>query len=171
MQKILLEAANVRHGYGLRTVLDIGEIKIYDGERIGLIGENGAGKSTLLDVLSGALTPDEGAVRRYCEIAMIRQMGDTETEGDGRLRSQFGVQGRRAGLSGGEQTRRRIAAALSSSGRLLLADEPTTDLDAQGTQQLKKELEAYEGAIVLVSHDRSLLDALCTRICIWRTQS
>lgn len=164
MPGILLEAKNIRHGYGLRTVLEIGELKIYDGERIGLIGENGAGKSTLLDILCGALAPDEGTVRRYCGISVIRQLGDTDAEGDGRLRSQFGAQESREGLSGGERTRRRIAAALSGENSLLLADEPTTDLDAQGVEQLKKELEAYRGAIVLVSHDRGLLDALCTRI-------
>lgn len=164
MPKILLEAANVRHGYGLRTVLEIDELKIYDGERIGLIGENGAGKSTLLDVLCGALTPDEGTVKRYSDISVIRQLGDTEEDGDGKFRSQFGAQEAREGLSGGERTRRRIAAALSGGSHLLLADEPTTDLDAQGVEQLKKELESYDGAIVLVSHDRDLLDALCTRI-------
>lgn len=164
MPKILLEAANVRHGYGLRTVLDVPELKIYDNERIGLIGENGAGKSTLLDVLSGALIPDEGAVKRYSDISVIRQLGDTEEEGDGELRSRFGAQEAREGLSGGERTRRRIAAALSGGNHLLLADEPTTDLDAQGVEELKKKLDAYDGAIVLVSHDRGLLDALCTRI-------
>ena len=164
MPKILLEASGVRHSYGLRTVLDVPALKIYDGERIGLIGENGAGKSTLLDILCGRLTPDEGQVQRYSKISVIRQLGDTEEEGDGRLRSQFGAQEQREGLSGGERTRRRIAAALSGGSHLLLADEPTTDLDAQGVEQLQKELEAYEGAIVLVSHDRGLLDALCTRI-------
>lgn len=164
MPEILLEAKNIRHEYGLRTVLDIGELKIYDGERIGLIGENGAGKSTLLDVLSGALVPDRGWVKRYSEISVIRQMGDTVQEGDGKYRSQFGAQDAREGLSGGERTRRRIAAALSGGNHLLLADEPTTDLDAQGVEQLRKELEDYDGAIVLVSHDRDLLDALCTRI-------
>lgn len=164
MPEILLEARNIRHGYGLRTVLEIDELKIYDGERIGLIGENGAGKSTLLEILCGALVPDGGEVHRYAGISVIRQMGDVDAEGDGRLRSEFGAQESREGLSGGERTRRRIAAALSDGSHLLLADEPTTDLDAHGVEQLRRELEAYDGAIVLVSHDRGLLDALCTRI-------
>jgi len=164
MPKILLEASGIRHSYGLRTVLDVPALKIYDGERIGLIGENGAGKSTLLDILCGALVPDEGTVKRYSGISVIRQLGDTAEEGDARRISQFGAQDMREGLSGGERTRRRIAAALSGGSHLLLADEPTTDLDAQGVEQLTKELQSYEGAIVLVSHDRGLLDALCTRI-------
>lgn len=162
--KLLLEAHDLRLSFGMRQVLRIDEIQIYDGERIGLIGENGAGKSTLLEVLSGGRKPDGGTVRRNCGIAMIRQTGEADGELDSRIRSEFAAAERREGLSGGEQTRRRIAAALSADSQLLLADEPTTDLDAQGVEQLRKELEAYRGAMVLVSHDRGLLDALCTRI-------
>lgn len=164
MARILLEANRIELSYGLRRVLDVESLKIYDGERIGLIGENGAGKSTLLAILCGEIMPDEGSVRCECGISVIRQMGDVQDEGDGRLRSEFAAQEQREGLSGGERTRRRIAAALSAGGHLLLADEPTTDLDAQGVEQLRKELEAFDGAMVLVSHDRSLLDGLCTRI-------
>ena len=164
MPKILLEAGSVELSFGPRTILEIKELKIYDGDRIGLIGENGAGKTTLLRVLSGEREPDAGTVRRFSEIAVIRQMGDADGESDARLRSEFDAQEHREGLSGGEQTRRRIAAALSMRAHLLFADEPTTDLDAEGAAQLRRELEAYDGAMVLVSHDRSLLDALCTRI-------
>ena len=164
MPKILLEAGSVELSFGPRTILEIKELKIYDGDRIGLIGENGAGKTTLLRVLSGEREPDAGTVRRFSEIAFIRQMGEAEGESDARLRSEFDAQEHREGLSGGEQTRRRIAAALSRRAHLLFADEPTTDLDAEGAAQLRRELEAYDGAMVLVSHDRSLLDALCTKI-------
>ena len=164
MPKILLEAGSVELSFGPRTILEIKELKIYDGDRIGLIGENGAGKTTLLRVLSGEREPDAGIVRRFSEIAIIRQMGDADGESDARLRSEFDAQEHREGLSGGEQTRRRIAAALSRRAHLLFADEPTTDLDAEGAAQLRRELAAYDGAMVLVSHDRSLLDALCTKI-------
>ena len=164
MPKILLEAGGVELSFGPRTILEIKELKIYDGDRIGLIGENGAGKTTLLRVLSGEREPDAGTVRRFSEIAFIRQMGEADGESDARLRSEFDAQEHREGLSGGEQTRRRIAAALSMRAHLLFADEPTTDLDAEGAAQLRRELAAYDGAMVLVSHDRSLLDALCTKI-------
>ena len=164
MPKILLEAGSVELSFGPRTILEIKELKIYDGDRIGLIGENGAGKTTLLRVLSGERVPDAGTIRRFSEIAVIRQMGDADGESDARLRSEFDAQEQRDGLSGGEQTRRRIAAALSRRAHLLFADEPTTDLDAEGAAQLRRELAAYDGAMVLVSHDRSLLDALCTKI-------
>ena len=164
MPEILLEAGGVELSFGPRTILEIKELKIYDGDRIGLIGENGAGKTTLLRVLSGEREPDAGTVRRFSEIAFIRQMGEADGESDARLRSEFDAQEHREGLSGGEQTRRRIAAALSRRAHLLFADEPTNDLDAEGAAQLRRELEAYDGAMVLVSHDRSLLDALCTKI-------
>ena len=164
MPKILLEAGGVELSFGPRTILEIKELKIYDGDRIGLIGENGAGKTTLLRVLSGEREPEAGTVRRFSEIAFIRQMGEADGESDARLRSEFDAQEHREGLSGGEQTRRRIAAALSMRAHLLFADEPTTDLDAEGAAQLRRELAAYDGAMVLVSHDRSLLDALCTKI-------
>ena len=164
MSRILLEASGIRHGFGLRRVLEIDSLRIYDGERIGLVGENGAGKSTLLGVLAGEIVPNEGAVRRDCAIAVIHQVGDAEGLDDPALSAKFAAQQRREGLSGGERTRRRIAAALSADSQLLLADEPTTDLDAEGVAQLRRELEQYRGAMVLVSHDRELLDALCTRI-------
>ena len=164
MPKILLEAGSVELSFGPRTILEIKELKIYDGDRIGLIGENGAGKTTLLRVLSGEREPEAGTVRRFSEIAFIRQMGEADGESDARLRSEFDAQEHREGLSGGEQTRRRIVAALSRRAHLLFADEPTTDLDAEGAAQLRRELAAYDGAMVLVSHDRSLLDALCTKI-------
>ncbi len=164
MPKLLLEANGIIVEFGVRRVLDIDRIRIYDGERVGLIGENGAGKTTLLDVLSGTRTPDSGAVSRYGELAMICQLGNGESAENAEIRARFSAQDVREGLSGGEMTRRRIAAALSKRAPLLLADEPTTDLDAEGVQELTAELSHYEGAIVLVSHDRGLLDALCTRI-------
>ena len=77
MSKILIEARDIALRHGEQTVLNIGAIAIFDGERIGLIGENGAGKSTLLNVLSGAITADTGTVRRYCPVAVIRQQGAT----------------------------------------------------------------------------------------------
>ena len=164
MPKLLLEATHLRHSFGMRTVIDVDSLCIYDGERIGLIGENGAGKSTLLAILAGELVPDEGTVRRDGEAAVIHQGGDAGGADDAGVRARFAAQEGGHALSGGEYTRRRIAAALSAKSRLLFADEPTTDLDADGVAQLRRELARYRGAIVLVSHDRELLDALCTRI-------
>lgn len=164
MSKLIIEANGISVRYGDRTVLQIDNLKLYDGERVGLIGENGAGKSTLLAVLAGELEPDSGAVRRYGPAALIRQSGEARRDGSLRLASEFRAPEVREGLSGGEQTRRRIAGALSEGAALLLADEPTTDLDAAGVARLRQRLSEHRGALVLVSHDRDLLNALCTRI-------
>ena len=138
MPKLLLEANGIVVEFGVRRVLDIDRIRIYDGERVGLIGENGAGKTTLLDVLSGTRTPDSGVVSRYGELAMICQLGNGESAENAEIRARFSAQDVREGLSGGEETRRRIAAALSKRAPLLLADEPTTDLDAEGVQEVDR---------------------------------
>ena len=164
MARILLEVHNLVKRWGDRTVLNLEHLAVYEGDRVGLIGENGAGKSTLLGVLSGELTPDAGAVRRYCPVAVIRQQGATDAAITGQYRSEFRAQENRAGLSGGELTRRRIAGALSQDAPLMLADEPTTDLDAEGVARLRERLAGHRGALILISHDRSLLNALCNRI-------
>ena len=164
MSRILIEIQNVQKRYGERMVLDLGRLAIREGDRIGLIGENGAGKSTLLEILAGSLASDAGEVRRYAPAALIRQHGDAAVDISGRLQSQFHTLQSRDGLSGGEQTRRRIAAALSDDAPLLLADEPTSDLDAEGVARLTEQLRTRPGALLLVSHDRNLLNALCGKI-------
>ena len=164
MSKLILEAYGIAVRHADRTVLSIDRLQLYDGERVGLIGENGAGKSTLLAVLAGELEPDSGTVRRFGPVALIRQSGQARRDADRRTASEFRAPEAREGLSGGEQTRRRIAEALSTDAALLLADEPTTDLDAAGVKRLRQRLQAHAGALVLVSHDRDLLNALCTRI-------
>ncbi|MBR4459851.1 MAG: ABC-F family ATP-binding cassette domain-containing protein [Clostridia bacterium] len=164
MAKLLLEAVGLRLNRGQRLLLDVGRLAVYAGERIGLIGENGAGKTTLLRILAGELAPDEGTVRRMAPAAMIHQQGTADTGGDPAVEALFRAQESRDGLSGGEMTRNRIAGALSSNPELLMADEPTTDLDREGLTVLRRQLEAFSGAILLVSHDRALLRRLCTRI-------
>ena len=165
MAKLLLEANNIRMEYGDRMLFQIPVLRVYDGERIGLIGANGAGKSTLLSLLSGEREPEEGVVRRMGRVAVIRQQGEEqETEIKGELRSLFQTKDARSGLSGGERTRKRIAAALSAQPNLLMADEPTTDLDEAGIDLLYQQLEAFSGSLILISHDRALLRHFCDRI-------
>ena len=164
MAKILLEAENLRKSYGIKQLIDVDRLAVYDGDRIGLIGENGAGKTTLLRLLAGEEEADEGTVRRPQSMAFIRQQGVCEDEADDQMRSLFRAKRLRDGLSGGEMTRNRIASALSARPQLLLADEPTTDLDGEGLALLRKQLQAFPGALILISHDRALLRLLCTQI-------
>ena len=164
MPRILLEADHIQKAYGEQTVLDVDQLRIYDGERIALIGENGAGKSTLLSILAGETEPDSGFVRHHCPFAIIHQTGEARTDGTARLISEFRAPDQHEGLSGGEMTRRRITEALSTDAPLLFADEPTTDLDVGGIERLKQFLLSYNGTLLLVSHDRSLLNVLCTRV-------
>lgn len=164
MAKCILEAKDLRFSYGDRQLLSVDRLAVYEGEKIGLIGENGAGKTTLLRVLSGELAPEEGTVRRMASSAMIRQHGDADAGGDAQTRALFRTRETREGLSGGEQTRNRISGALSARPGLLMADEPTTDLDREGQALLRKKLAGFDGALLLISHDRALLRALCTRI-------
>ena len=165
MPKCMLETDGVQVTFGDRVILDLDRLSVCDGERIGLIGENGAGKTTLLRVLSGELAPETGHVRRFSPVAMIRQQGDSDAGDDAETRAQFQARGIREGLSGGEMTRNRIAGALSARAGLLLADEPTTDLDREGLALLRKKLSGFAGAVLLVSHDRALLREICG--CIW----
>lgn len=162
--ELILEAVGIRKNLGQRLLLDLDRICVCQGERIGLIGENGAGKSTLLRILAGEEKADAGQIRIFGSYAMIRQMGGTDGPISDRLRSEFRTEEDASFLSGGEQTRRRIASAFSEEASILFADEPTTDLDAAGIELLKKYLQARKGALILVSHDRALLDLLCTRI-------
>ena len=164
MAKCILECDGIRVSFGDRLLLDLDHLSVYDGERIGLIGENGAGKTTLLRILAGELAPDEGQIRRLSPAAMIRQQGDADAGEDAETRALFQARGSREGLSGGEMTRNRIAGALSARSGLLLADEPTTDLDREGLALLRKKLAGFPGAVLLVSHDRALLREICDRI-------
>ena len=164
MMKLILEAKDLRKAYGDRELFYIESLTVYDGERIGIVGRNGTGKSTLIHILSGEEKPDEGTVRRFGGTAVISQQGIPEDDSDGIYRSLFHAQDNRESLSGGEQTRNRIAAALSSHPKLLMADEPSTDLDEQGLAMLGKQLDEFKGALILISHDRALLRRLCTRI-------
>lgn len=160
---MLLRADKIEKEYGIQQIFYIDRIIIEDGARIGLVGRNGIGKSTLLGVLSGRIPVDQGEIRRYCEVAEIRQDSSAEGESEEQYISRMGLRGS-AIESGGEKMRLAIATAFSMHTSLLFADEPTTNLDIAGVQLLEKMLRGYRGAMVLVSHDRKLLDDVCKQI-------
>lgn len=165
--KLLLHATDLEKGFGDQVLFQIPRLELFEGQRIGLAGVNGCGKTTLLHLLAGTLPPDAGNVTRCCQIALLRQPGLGDTHPDALCRSA--TDGRKflpsgPGKSGGEQTRLAIAAAFSQNAPLLFADEPTNNLDIDGISLLQDALLHYTGALVLVSHDRALLDAVCTTI-------
>nr|WP_110462062.1 ABC-F type ribosomal protection protein [Ruminiclostridium sufflavum] len=162
---LILEAVNIKMNFGDREILSFEKLQIKKGDKIGVVGRNGAGKTTLLNILAGEQLPDEGIVKRFCEIAYIKQMPDTGLEADDKALSEFNVRDKvnKLIVSGGEHTRLKIAAALSRNTLLLFADEPTANLDLKGIEILRKKLLAAE-TLVLISHDRELLDSTCNKI-------
>lgn len=160
---ILLEVTNLKKQYGNRLILNLPHLSIYTGDKIGIVGENGAGKTTLMELLAGAYEPEDGTIRRLCPISYIRQFSQESTLPETEHRFLPADRLAHKKLSGGEQTRLKIDNALSSFHGILMADEPTSNLDHAGIKLLTKQLKSAE-TLVLISHDRSLLDAICNRI-------
>ena len=193
MSFLLLRADGITKSFAGKLILDIKAFRVYAGDRIGFVGANGCGKTTFLDILAGEALPDEGSVKRICDIAYARQFGkknagatdltenaavgpdqrashknisDFADEPDKNKKlSEYGVKNLTGGdaLSGGEKNRIKLAHALSVGRRLLFADEPTTNLDAEGAGRFVSDLMKIESFIV-VSHDRELLNKCCSKI-------
>lgn len=164
---VLIKANDIYVEYMGRDILDIDELTLYDYDRIGLVGANGAGKSTLLNVLLGEAPLSAGQVERHGEFAYIPQLDDAILEEikDYALLGKLGVDRvRLEGMSGGEETRLKIAQALSSGAYGLMADEPTSHLDRAGIDFLIGQLKHYAGALLIISHDRYFLDRVVDKI-------
>ncbi len=184
----LLSLQDIQLTLGGKPLLDGAELAVSAGERICLVGRNGSGKSTLLKIAAGLLTAFEG--RRFMQPgATIRYLpqepdfGEAPTTlayveaglgpGDDHYRAralleQAGLTGdeRPQNLSGGEARRVAIVRALAPAPDLLLLDEPTNHLDLPGIEWLESELAASRAGIVLISHDRRLLETV-SRSIVW----
>lgn len=156
----------VKKYYGDRLILDIDKLEILDGDRIGLVGVNGAGKTTLIKALINDTPIDEGNVYITKSFAYISQTEDaSERFLDNNFKNVFNAPFEYDDfLSGGEKVKFKIAKALSENKNLIIADEPTANLDGYSIETLEKMLKNYNGALLLVSHDRNFLDALCNTI-------
>jgi ATP-binding cassette subfamily F protein uup len=155
-------------------------VTVADGDRLGIVGLNGTGKSTLLRVLTGAEEPETGVVRRgrNVRIAVLDQRAALP---DGTVREVLGpswevaavadklglshlLDARTSELSGGQAKRVALARTLVVEADLLVLDEPTNHLDIDAIAWLEERLLASRTALVLVTHDRHVLDRLTTRI-------
>ncbi|MCR2822868.1 Vga family ABC-F type ribosomal protection protein [Lederbergia panacisoli] len=144
---VLLEANHLKLFIKDRLLIDLDHLLIQDRDCIGLVGRNGSGKTTLLELLANKQTPDEGNITSYADYVLLPQLKNTNTT-----------------KSGGEITQEYINRALAQKPDILLADEPTTNLDTFHIEKLESQLKRWQGAIVMVSHDRAFLDSLCTKI-------
>src|SRR5262245_4163080 len=192
--KLVLEAQRISKRYGDALLISNLSLRLMRGDRLGVVGPNGAGKTTLLEMLLQRRAPDEGAVRmgeglEIADVDQARAILDPELTlcralapqgGDqvmvrGRPRHVaayardflFGAEQLRqpiTALSGGERNRLALAVALANPANLLVLDEPTNDLDTDTLDALEEMLAAYDGTVILVSHDRAFLDGVATQV-------
>jgi ATP-binding cassette subfamily F protein 3 len=170
-----------------RTLLEDGELWLERGEHVSLVGPNGAGKTTLIEALAGRRPLDGGRLRTGHNVRLgyltqhAEGLGSRGTALDaarratgltpGKARALLGrflFSGEEAekpldGLSGGERRRLSLAILVASDANVLVLDEPTNHLDLDAREALEDALQAFEGSLLLVSHDRALLDAVGTR--------
>ena len=165
--QLYIQLENVSVALGPKELFHGLSLRVHQGDRIGLVGVNGAGKTTLLRLIAGELQPNDGRITRQCEPIYFHQFAAAKgkTSSSDAEKSRFRVRhlADRATVSGGEETRLRLAEVFSRDGLLYLLDEPSSNLDADGIRYLNEKLWALE-TFILVSHDRDMLNRQCTRI-------
>ncbi len=191
--KSLVRCLGVEKSMGGRKLFGPLDLMLSPGDKLGLLGENGSGKSTLLKLLAGTLAPDKGTLRRADDLKVVtfdqhrEQLDMTKTlkrslceagehvEFKGSRIHVYGWAERflfraeqleypLSRLSGGEQARVLIARLMLRPADILLLDEPTNDLDLQSLEVLENSMMEFPGALVLVTHDRYLLERVSQRL-------
>ncbi|TDJ07979.1 MAG: energy-dependent translational throttle protein EttA [Deltaproteobacteria bacterium] len=191
--KLVVEAKQLRKGYGERLLIDDLSFTLPPGGIVGVIGANGAGKTTLFRLIAGQEEPDAGSLRlgdtvKVAYVDQTREALDAEatvwqeiSQGEERIRvgareissrayvASFGFRGpdqqKQVGpLSGGERGRLHLAKLLRRGANLLLLDEPSNDLDVDTLRALEDALLGFSGCVVVISHDRWFLDRIATHI-------
>ena len=165
--KQLLCAENIKVSFGEQEVLDFEKFRLYEGDKVGLVGANGAGKTTLLKVLCGQLEPERGSVKMVCEPFYFKQFEEScdPFELDGKEIKTMGVREQiwQEQVSGGENTRIRLAQMFGSNKAVAFLDEPTANLDGKGRALLSERMTGMT-TFVVVSHDRALMNKVCNKI-------
>ena len=153
---MILNVSMLSKAYVGKTVLKDVSFHLEDKEKAAIVGVNGSGKTTLLRCILGIEEADEGSIAFSKEKKMeylAQQHADIETENE-----DYDT------LSGGQKTRKRLEEILQEKPDLLILDEPTNHLDIGSIQWLEKVLKRYDGAVLLVSHDRYFLDRIVTKV-------
>jgi ATP-binding cassette subfamily F protein uup len=190
----VIEAIKLNKSYGDKVLIADLSLRIMRGDRLGLVGANGTGKTTLLELLLKRREPDSGSVKlgENLTIAYVDQsralirddltlwealapQGGDQVVVHGKARHVaayakdflFAPEQLRqpvSALSGGERNRLALAIALAQPANVLVLDEPTNDLDMDTLDALEDMLSAYDGTVIIVSHDRAFLDGVATEI-------
>ena len=153
---MILNVSMLSKAYAGKTVLKDVSFHLEDKEKAAIVGINGSGKTTLLRCILGIEEADEGSIAFSKEKKMdylAQQHADIEAENE-----DYDT------LSGGQKTRKRLEEILQEKPDLLILDEPTNHLDIGSIQWLEKVLKRYDGAVLLVSHDRYFLDKIVTKV-------
>ena len=163
---LLVSIDKLKKYYLDRLILDIYKFEIQENDKIGLVGANGAGKTTLIKTLIRDTDIDEGHVYLTNSYSYVSQNEDIkDLHSDNKIKSLLNAPNKFEDyLSGGEKVKLKIVNALKEKKKLIIADEPTSNLDQESIKILEKMLKNHNGALLLVSHDRQFLDSLCNTI-------
>lgn len=189
----LIVAKNVKKGIAGRDLFRNLDFTLSPGTRLGLMGPNGSGKTTLLRLISGEIMPDMGTLKRAEDLQIVYfDQHRAQLSLDLTLRDALSPKGdyvefrgqkvhvngwckrflfspdilemKIGMLSGGERARIAIAHLMLQKADILLLDEPTNDLDIPTLEALEESLQEFPGAVVLITHDRCMLDRICNTI-------
>ncbi len=185
----VLQLRGLTKSFGDRTLLSDVYLRVEPGERIALLGENGTGKTTLLNMIVGQERPDSGSIRlgpavvtaylpqiiRFAhpersllDTMLYEKKGMTAQSARNRL-AQYQFQGEDvfksvSALSGGELSRLRLCMLMDEQTSFLILDEPTNHLDIAAREWVEEAVEAFDGTLLFVSHDRYFINRFATRI-------